>query len=61
LVDANEVFNPMTFYNLFLDDDIITMMVTETNRYAARTAKTKHVKVQSRMRVDAGQLALCRQ
>ena len=51
LVDANEVFSPMTFYNLFLDDDIITMMVTETNRYAARTAETKQVKAQSRMRV----------
>jgi len=51
LVDADEVFDPMTFYSLFLDDDIITMMVTETNRYAARTAETKQLQAQSRMRV----------
>lgn len=31
--------SPLEFYQLFLDEDILTMMVTETNRYGAQCQK----------------------
>lgn len=41
--------NPQTFYNFFLDDEIITLMVDETNRYAPQYMEGNTLTPESRM------------
>lgn len=50
LVVVNDVTSPLDYFELFLDDDLLTLLVEQTNLYASQHISQHHLGPQSRLK-----------